>query len=79
MKYIEGMGLKFYWVPMKRETNMIKHMIRKCIWRSGNSQADKRLTYCLGYTSTGIRLQNTMADECYRQTNSQIKLQRKGK
>lgn len=65
---------------MKRETNnMIKHMIRKCIWRSGNSQADKWLIYCLGYTSTGIRLQNMTADECYRQTNSQIKLQRKGK
>lgn len=81
MKYNEDMGLKLYLVPMKGETNnMIKHMIRKCIRRSGNSQADKWMKNCLSYTSTGIRLRNTLADKSAKdRENSQTKLQRKGK
>lgn len=81
MKYNEGMGLKLYWAPMKRETNdTIKYMIRKCIRRRGNSQADKRMKNCLSYTSTGIRLWNMMAGKCATdRDNSQTKLQRKGK
>jgi len=57
---------------------MIKHMIRKCIWRSGNWQADKWMKNYLSYTATGIRLQNMLADKSATdRENSQTKLQRK--
>lgn len=58
---------------------MIKHVIRKCMWRSGKSQADKRMENCLSYTSAGIRFWSMMA--CKNATdrdNRQAELQRKG-
>lgn len=81
MKYNEDMRFRFYWVPMKGETNnMMKHVIRKCIWRSGDSQADKWMKNCLSYASAGIRLRNMMARKSATdRDNSQTKLERKGK